>query len=75
MFVQVLKRTTSVAPGRHGAGGDPPRSVGRPFRLEKPFMPSLQRIPVKPAVTEEKTDSKFSQRDSVEAQESVSLVR
>jgi len=48
--MQVLKCTASVTPGRHGAGGDPPRSVRRPFRVEKPFMPSLQRIPVKPVV-------------------------
>src|ERR1700722_1461583 len=50
VIVQVLERTASVRPGRHGAGSDPPRSIRRPFRLEKPFMPSLQRIPVKPAV-------------------------
>jgi hypothetical protein len=50
VIMQVLKCTASVTPGRHRAGGDPPRSVRRPFRLEKPFMPSLQRIPVKPAV-------------------------
>jgi hypothetical protein len=50
VIMQVLKCTASVTPGRHRAGGDPPRSVRRPFRLEKPFMPSLQRIPVEPVV-------------------------
>jgi hypothetical protein len=51
VIMQVLKGTASVTPGRHGAGGDPPGRVRRPLRLEKPFMPSLQRMPVKPAVS------------------------
>jgi hypothetical protein len=50
VIMQIFKRTASVTPRRHGAGGAPPGSVRRPFRLEKPFMPSLQRIPVEPAV-------------------------